>query len=51
MVQQEIEIDNDKRDLPPLKNPPKKVAGPFRSPEVVRAQRYRKFHFKLYIFI
>ena len=28
-------------DLPPLRNPPKKMQGPFRAPSVVRAQRYR----------
>ena len=28
-------------DLPPLRNPPKKMQGPFRAPNVVRAQRYR----------
>ena len=28
-------------DLPPLRNPPKKMQGPFRAPGVVRAQRYR----------
>lgn len=36
--------DNEKHgsaDLPPLKNPPRKMQGPFRTPGVVRAQRYR----------